>query len=207
MRKFLLSLSVALLSSVAFAQYNVIVELNDGSEVKYSANNVKNIRIEKEAPMPAEETGLLLTFDEAKMTASVTLLVNKEATEVKIPSQVLYNDKVYDVVSIDNQAFYLCENLVSVEIPNSVITIGDKAFLGCRKLDNIEIPNSVTTIGVSAFEECFYFVSVEIPESVTKLGYRAFYRCNFLETARVPLSLKGKIDDETFPSTCVIEWY
>ena len=55
---------------------------------------------------------------------------------------------------IGNGAFFWCESLTSINIPNSVITIGEVAFGMCESLTNINIPNSVTTIGNGAFSSC-----------------------------------------------------
>ena len=48
-------------------------------------------------------------------------------------------------------AFYGCESLTSVTIPNSVTSIGGGAFRGCTSLKSVTIPNSVTSIGFWAF--------------------------------------------------------
>ena len=58
------------------------------------------------------------------------------------------------VVGIGRRAFYSCDNLVSVAIPEGVETIGDEAFCGCGKLSSVSIPDSVKTIDVDAFLEC-----------------------------------------------------
>lgn len=55
---------------------------------------------------------------------------------------------------IGNGAFFWCESLTSINIPNSVTTIGNGAFSRCSSLISINIPNSVTTIGRGAFNEC-----------------------------------------------------
>lgn len=52
---------------------------------------------------------------------------------------------------IADYAFYCCNDLVGVVIPNTVTNIGCYAFSGCGNLSGIEIPNSITSIGVGAF--------------------------------------------------------
>ena len=42
-------------------------------------------------------------------------------------------------------AFYECESLISVEIPNGTTKIGDRAFYGCSSLKKVYIPDSVKT--------------------------------------------------------------
>ena len=73
---------------------------------------------------------------------------------VAIPSTVTYNNKVYSVTSIGNMAFYGCNSLTSISIPESVTSIGDKAFYKCNSLTYITIPESITSIGKNAFEYC-----------------------------------------------------
>ena len=63
--------------------------------------------------------------------------------------QVIIED---GVISIGNWAFYPCENLIFLTIPNSITSIGAYAFTGCISLASITIPESVTSIGASAFQ-------------------------------------------------------
>ena len=58
------------------------------------------------------------------------------------------------VTTIGGEAFYYCDSLTSITIPNSVTTIGDEAFYNCNSLISITIPKSVTTIGERAFSYC-----------------------------------------------------
>ena len=57
---------------------------------------------------------------------------------------------------IGNNAFWWCDSLTNINIPNSVTNIGYEAFECCRSLTNINIPNSVTYIGYNAFSDCIY---------------------------------------------------
>ena len=58
------------------------------------------------------------------------------------------------MTSIEYYTFAQCENLTSVNIPNSVTSIGGGAFSGCTSLTNVTIPNSVTNIDYEAFYRC-----------------------------------------------------
>ena len=73
--------------------------------------------------------------------------------DIVIPSSFVNRDDglTYTVTAIDEYTFYYCENLTSVEIPNSVTSIGYCAFVGCTGLTSINIPSSVTSIGGNAF--------------------------------------------------------
>ena len=96
-----------------------------------------------------------------------------------------YEDNIMNVV-INNSvttigvcAFYDCNSLTSVTIPDSVTTIGGMAFY-CNSLTSVTIPDSVTTIRGYAFYSCNSLTSITIPDSVTTIGYRAFDDCDSL---------------------------
>jgi hypothetical protein len=85
--------------------------------------------------------------------------------------------------------FFLCKNLTSITIPDSVQTISADAFARCCGLTNITIPNSVTSIGSFAFEECSSLTSVTIPNSVTFTGHSTFSCCSSLTNVTIPNSV------------------
>ena len=110
---------------------------------------------------------------------------NYVSGDIEIPRKVIINSKTYTVTSIGFSAFWGCDGLTSVTIPNSVTFIGDEAFYGCSRLRSIMIPNSVTSIGDEAFDSCDNLTSVTIPNSVTSIGDNAFRFCRRLENINV----------------------
>ena len=64
------------------------------------------------------------------------------------------------MTSIGRYAFFNCEGLTSIYIPNSVTVIGKNAFFWCTGLTSIVIPNSVTSIGNEAFKDCWRLTDV-----------------------------------------------
>ena len=81
---------------------------------------------------------------------------------------------------IGDRAFFHCDSLKSITLPNSVTLIDNTAFAGCTSLTNINIPNSVTSIGMGAFIGCDNLKSIIIPESVISIGNSAFTGCDSL---------------------------
>lgn len=80
----------------------------------------------------------------------ITGLKDKELDVVVIPDKI---DEI-PVTSIGERAFFRCESLTSITIPDSVTSIGMEAFWGCSSLTSITIPASVISIGDSAFGWC-----------------------------------------------------
>ena len=105
-----------------------------------------------------------------------------KAKELTIPD-MLDGKKVS---AIGNSAFYSCDSLTSVSIPDSVTSIGDSAFYSCTSLTSVSIPDSVTSIGDRAFFCCISLTSVTIPDSVTSIGDGAFLFCPANLTLTVP---------------------
>ena len=89
------------------------------------------------------------------------------------------------VTSIEEEAFYDCDGLTNITIPDSVTSIGEKAFHWCKGLTSITIPDSVIDIGWRAFYGCTGLTSITIPDSVISIGDWAFYYCSGLTSVTI----------------------
>ena len=74
----------------------------------------------------------------------------------QFPKEAVYTVyvKFKDMTYIPSYAFWYCDELTGVTIPNSVETIGEGAFSICSNLSDIRVPASVKNIGQSAFYGC-----------------------------------------------------
>ena len=117
---------------------------------------------------------------------------------IAIPEKITYDGVEYSVTSIGYRAFYGCNGLTSVTIPNSVTSIGNSAFYGCSGLTSVTIPNSVTSIGYRAFYGCNGLTSVTIPNSVKIIGINSFNGCNNLVYVISKMDYPCSIDFQCF---------
>ena len=108
---------------------------------------------------------------------------------VVIPETIEYEGNTYNVTSIGDFAFYQCNGLASVTIPNSVTSIGNGAFSNCSGMTSITIPEGVSSIGSSAFSGCSGLTSITIPEGLTEICSGTFSGCNGLTTVDIPNSV------------------
>ena len=117
--------------------------------------------------------------------------------------------------SIGDSAFYGCDGLTSIEIPDSVTSISNSAFSGCSSLRGTTYNNavylgnsgnphlvlwkasntSITSCNIhsntkliipDAFRDCTKLTSVTISDSVTSIGSSAFYDCSGLTSITLP---------------------
>ena len=91
-----------------------------------------------------------------------------------------------DCTAIGNYAFYECDNILSVHIPESVRRIGYSAFSYCKGLTKVTLPSKLTYIESSLFSDCINLRTVYIPEGVTNISSHAFYNCYNLENIDIP---------------------
>ena len=118
---------------------------------------------------------------------------------VVIPSTVTHDGITYPVTSIDENAFYCCEGLTSIDIPSSITKIGNFAFGNSPALTSIVVEsgnprydsrNNCNAIISTADNTLIYGCkNTMIPNSVTKIGNFAFEGCHGLTSIVIPNSV------------------
>ncbi len=123
------------------------------------------------------------------------LYIGKHLIEAKKDISSDYPIK-QNTLTIADKAFFDCDSLELIRIPDSVTSIGDSAF-AYSALTSITIPDSVISIGDSAFVWCERISSVTMGVGVTSIGRRAFGGCTSLKNVYIKdLSTWCKIDFE-----------
>lgn len=130
---------------------------------------------------------IISAFD---LTCEITAGDTKYSGNIDIPSTVEYKGKTLSVIKIGDKAFAHCENLVSVNMPNSVTEIGNSSFNGCVSFERIDFPQSLTKIGRTAFYECSKIQNVSFPNTLQELGSYAFRSCDGLTSVTIPYLVK-----------------
>ncbi len=105
-----------------------------------------------------------IEFDQAGLYYEVNSVSDKTLTllgavsdscngDFVLPVSVTYNGEEYKISDIVEKAFFGCNGMTSIIIPESVIRIGDGAFMYCQSLTDVII-NGTPHIGVNAFDRC-----------------------------------------------------
>ena len=98
------------------------------------------------------------------------------------PPWILHNMYISTVIidkgitHIGNRAFFNCDGIHTVNMPDSLISIGDYAFSWCTKLKEIRFPSSISIIGSRSFLGCTGLKQLYFMKDLPIIGYKAFYR-------------------------------
>lgn len=94
----------------------------------------------------------------------------------------------YSVTGTEDNAEIVCGKVVLPSVHNGkpVTGISKSAFYMCDKLTSVIIPDSITEIGVNAFARCANLVRAELPSGLKKLEKGAFSNCLSLTEIRIP---------------------
>lgn len=87
---------------------------------------------------------------------------------------------------ISNEAFSYCENLETVIMEDSVKFTGQYCFQYCENLISVTLPSLLTSIPSDCFLNCWSLTTLTIPNSVTSIGDFAFDGCVSLTTVNIP---------------------
>ena len=148
--------------------------------------------------------------NESARYVQLTKCKNKKITSANIPERITVQEskKVtteYEVIGIEQSAFYDCKKLQTVVVPNTIKYYGDNCFHGCSSLISITLSDyfcahfgrnvfayckSLKEIDLKraggkidgCFKGCSSLKTITIPEHVSEIGGYTFNDCDNLET-------------------------
>lgn len=131
------------------------------------------------------------------LTCEVTHGNGYEQTSIYLPNSVDFSGKTMKVVGINNLTFADDLNLTDFNFSEHVENIGSAAFFNCNKLQNLSIPNNVTIIPDSMAMYCSSLKNLSLGESTTSIGKSSFYNCSSLSKIDLPSAITT-IDNNAF---------
>ena len=153
-----------------------------GSKAFQKCSSLKKINVVGENPyFSSDEQGVLYNKDK---TILISYPTGKELDCYIIPSTVK---------EIGEYAFYGNQNLVEIQIPDTVEKLGRGIFEASIKLETVKFlgDSKIKIIPDRAFLECINLKNINILESITEIGRYAFYNCTSLEKIELPTSIIG----------------
>lgn len=158
----------------------IIIDFDNGNEALVAATIHFNGMSDEPTDEPIEGETSDFEYEITDTQAEIIGYIGT-ATEVVIPSVI----EGYNVTSIGEFAFFECETITKIIIPQGVKKIGESAFEACRELRSINIPEGVKKIGEFAFYDCDSLTTITIPSSVSYLSESLFDDCDSLNNITV----------------------
>ena len=115
----------------------------------------------------------------------MTVVGGKRLDNLYIDETMRYEGKVYQVVSVADEAFG-GHSFKSIYFPNGIREIGMNAFSQCYDLLSIHLPNSVEKIGVSCFENAKSLQYLQLSRNIKVIPQKAFTTSEKLEKLIIP---------------------
>ena len=100
-----------------------------------------------------------------------------------------------NAIIADDELVAACPN---ARIPSSVTIIDDYAFFHCNTMEQIVIPEGVEKIGFGAFHGCSSLKRIILPESLKRIGPDAFHGCTSLDSVFIPKNVSEISGDNIF---------
>ena len=177
--------SLSIPKSVGSIYYNSFFSCYNLASIEVDTDNpIYDSREGCNAIIESSSNKLILGCEKTTIPDGVSIIgfsafINTNISSVKFPNSV---------ISIEEQAFDGCYNLVDIVFSNSINLIGRAAFRGCG-MNKIIIPNELSVIGEYAFCNCYHLNTVEFSNSLTTIGEGAFISCTSLENIIIPNSV------------------
>ena len=139
-------------------------------------------------------TATIVDYDDSGLNVLGNVIIQRE---------IVYNNKIYQITSIGDNAFDFCHNIKSIIIPRNITKIGKGAFYACSNLYNIN-SSELISLGEGALDEtqwledqpdgCVYFgnclykykgempenTSIEVIDGTMSICCFAFQQCKIL---------------------------
>jgi hypothetical protein len=83
----------------------------------------------------------------------------------------------------------LLEGMETIDLPN-LTALGANAFWGCEALKKIKLPDRLVDIGSACFEDCHNLTEVMLPNGIKTIPEACFCDCDSLEEITIPASVR-----------------
>jgi len=138
-----------------------------------------------------------IVFPDSLQEIGDSALTYTGITEINIPDSVN---------SIGNNAFSMCDNLVSAKLPEKLSTINARLFDNDINLTTINPLPNLETIGPYAFASCYELSNLNFLKNVKSLDLTAFLKClNIKDFSILPYDVSINLENCDFCPNIIVD--
>ena len=181
------------------AQLTATVKPDNATDknVTWTSSDESVAKVDNGYVVAVKEGEAIISASVGSVSASCKVVVINTNRVIKYTAESVvtpFNQDAFGAKIISNEYSYP-NGMIIFDGP--VVEIGRNAFFKCQTLKTIVIPESVSAIGGYAFYACTSLVSVDIQGGVSSLPLLCFGECPLLSTVRLPNTI-NKINDSVF---------
>ena len=149
---------------------------------------------------------LEISEDNTEYMTKDNILYTKDGTKLlKYVGNREDNVRIIDgVKEIQERAFYECDNIKSITMPDTVERIGYEAFYGCHRMESVNLSKTLKVMESSCFAGCYKLSEIEVPATLKALSKKSFSYCTNLKNVKLHNGLE-QIHTCAFESTQINE--
>lgn len=90
------------------------------------------------------------------------------------------------VGEVKDYAFFDCNDLSAVILPNGILSVGKFSFFNCTSLESVLGLDKLASVGAYAFADCTAFEELRFGADLSSMGYAALLGCDGLVSVTLP---------------------
>lgn len=142
--------------------------------------------------------------------ANVNVVSEEENLLVKFFNSEFVNitsEDLQGATTIKGYAWLNDENVLSLEMVDTITSVGMRAFSGCTNLTSIRFSNNLESINGYAFYQCTSLTNISLPDSLKNIGGQSFTGCTGLEEVILPDSVIGTVGGQSFSGCTNLKYF
>lgn len=145
-----------------------------------------------------------ISYELGEDEATVVGYETMPSGELIIPESITIQGIDYTVTKIADNAFVNCNEITSINLPNTIVEFGKLVFANNTRLESIDMPDELKKMGESTFQGCTTLTSIVISEGLKQMGRSTFEGCTALKSVVLPNELE-KTGGRTFSGCTSLE--
>lgn len=124
------------------------------------------------------------------------------AKENLVYSNSIKTIRIGNNANLGRNAFYYCQSLINITIPDYIDTALAQTFSMCASLKSLTLPKGFSSYGISNFFCCYSLKNISLPKEMTGINLSSFHTCSCLVGVSISDASTSTIASYGFKDCC-----